>query len=382
MPVHITDTGQATDGALADGIRYAADNGADVINVSFGKHEQSNAISTAVTYARNRGAIIVAAAGNEGPGTGVTYPAALSGVIAVGATDRTDHWASFSCTGPELDLVAPGVDVWTWWTDPDSYWLEPVLGTSFASPLVAGVVALMLSRNPELTAAEIETILMETADDLSPEGRDPQTGFGLLDAEEAVDRSTPSDDTAFADVGDDHPYRAAITGMAAAGLITGFGDHTFRPEEAVKRAQFAKMVDGALEIAVTEDLTSPFTDLGPDDSDTLYPHEYVAAAYANNITVGLTQSTFGPFRDVNRAQAISMLVRAVQRMRPGALSAPPPGYTGSVRTVSPAHDGNLRTAEYNGLLDGISGLGPDWDAWGAASRGEIAQMLWTVFLSR
>lgn len=114
-------------------------------------------------------------------------------------------------------------------------------------------------------------------------------------------------------------------------------------------------------------------DLGPDALDNLYPHEYVAAAYTKGITTGFTATTFGPYRDITRAQVITMTVRAMQESRPGALITPPAGWSGTLPSTDPTHGENIRTAEYNRLLYGIDLSG--WDVWGKANRGETAQLL-------
>jgi hypothetical protein len=181
----------------------------------------------------------------------------------------------------------------------------------------------------------------------------------------------------FLDVGAGHPYRTAIEDLYRAGVIAGYavpGGAEFRPEAPVWRAQFAKMADIILEAPVNESLDPPFTDMGPDDPASLYPHEYVTVAYKLGITTGLTATTFGPYEDITRAQAITMIVRAAQ-LRPGLLASPPAGYMPAVPPFSAIHDTNLAIAEYNGLLTGLQGYGASWDPWASATRAEVAQML-------
>ena len=177
------------------------------------------------------------------------------------------------------------------------------------------------------------------------------------------------------------PYREAVEALWAAGIVGGYegaGGLEFRPENPMWRAQFAKLIARALDLTVTEDLTSPFTDLGEDDPYDLYPHQFVAAAAAAGITTGLTPTTFGPFADITRAQVVTMVVRAARSLDPGRLAAPPAGYTGTLGDFSPAHAENMAWAEYNGLLEGLQGFGPGWDPWQKATRGEVAQVLWAL----
>lgn len=185
----------------------------------------------------------------------------------------------------------------------------------------------------------------------------------------------------FTDVPPSHPYSAAIEGMARDGIINGYhlgeGIFEFRPGNNVLRAQFAKIIVGAMGLPVSEQTAlPPFTDLGPDKQDDLYPHEYVATAYANRITFGTTATTFGPYKDITRAQLLSMVVRAVKELMPASLVAPPPAWTGQLPSNDPTHGGNIRLAEANGLLDGVPVTG--WNVWAKASRGEAAQILWNL----
>jgi hypothetical protein len=188
---------------------------------------------------------------------------------------------------------------------------------------------------------------------------------------------TPSSGAAFPDVGTDHPYRVAIEGIHALGIAAGYETGLFGPGDGVKRAQFAKMIVSTVGLAPSEGMYHPFTDLGENPATDLYPHEFVAAAYAYGITQGTTASTFGPYLSVSRAQAVTMIVRAVQRLRGDAFGQPPSGY-GTLGDFDATHSANMRAAEFNGLLAGLQDFGPVWDPWATATRGECAQILWNV----
>jgi len=144
---------------IADGIQWAADNGGDIINLSLGGTDPSQAVRTAVQYAIAQGAIVVAASGNDGQSL-LRYPARYPETIAVGASDPNDDVASFSNYGPELDVVAPGVDIYSTFPGPTYADLD---GTSMATPFVAGVAALMRDRNPSMRQIEMERFLREHA---------------------------------------------------------------------------------------------------------------------------------------------------------------------------------------------------------------------------
>jgi subtilisin family serine protease/plastocyanin len=178
----MNESGEGTDATVAQGMIWAVDHGAQIITMSLGVDSQTLALTNAVQYASAHGVVLVAAAGNEGLSS-VSYPAAYPQVIAVGASDKLDHRASFSNYGSQLEVMAPGVQIWS--AKPgDTY--QELSGTSTATPFVAGVTALMLSINPALTTAQIRTVLNQTADDLGTTGWDTSTGWGIIDAHAAV----------------------------------------------------------------------------------------------------------------------------------------------------------------------------------------------------
>lgn len=182
----LNNIGAGSYSAIAEGIIYAADNGASVINLSLGgtSNDPSGAVQAAIRYAiYEKNAVVVAASGNSGNSVGVNFPASIEDVIAVGATNSNNTLASFSCTGNELDLVAPGVGITTTYptntNDTDD-------GTSFSAPMVSGVAALIRSIRPTMTAREITNYLNFTATDLGSAGFDTGYGFGMLNATRAL----------------------------------------------------------------------------------------------------------------------------------------------------------------------------------------------------
>lgn len=191
---------------IAEGIIWAADNGARVINLSLGGAGSAETLRRAVQYALSKRVVVVAAMGNERSDL-ANYPAAYPGVIAVGAVDgwmtdneynpRPEDWrlsksvGSYSNYGTWISVVAPGTTVFstlpvkpTKSSDPPLYGLKT--GTSMAAPIVSGVVALMLSRYPNMTPAEVKAKLESTAQDLQQPGFDIDTGYGLVDPYRAI----------------------------------------------------------------------------------------------------------------------------------------------------------------------------------------------------
>ncbi|MFF8644638.1 type VII secretion-associated serine protease mycosin [Streptomyces sp. NPDC015345] len=177
--------------ALAEGIRWAADHGADVINLSLGDDSKSAhpepAEDAAVQYALKKGVAVVASAGNGGErGDHVSYPAAYPGVIAATAVDENGARAPFSTRRWYATVAAPGDDIVI--ADPDRKYYEG-WGTSAASAFVSGAVALIRAAHPRLTPAQLKQLLEDTARDAPPGGRDDSRGFGLIDPVAALDRA-------------------------------------------------------------------------------------------------------------------------------------------------------------------------------------------------
>ncbi|MGW1890855.1 type VII secretion-associated serine protease mycosin [Streptomyces sp. NPDC002004] len=175
-------------GALADGIRWAADHGADVINLSLGDDSASAhpepLEDAAVQYALKKGAVVVASAGNGGEkGDHISYPAAYPGVIAATAVDRFGTRASFSTRRWYATVSAPGDDVVL--VDPDHRYYQG-WGTSAASAYVSGAVALIRAAHPGLDPAQIKRLLEKTARNAPDGGRDDSRGFGFIDPAAAI----------------------------------------------------------------------------------------------------------------------------------------------------------------------------------------------------
>ncbi|MDX2676159.1 type VII secretion-associated serine protease mycosin [Streptomyces soliscabiei] len=174
--------------ALAEGIRWAADQGADVINLSLGDDSASAhpepAEDEAVQYALKKGSVVVASAGNGGDkGDHISYPAAYPGVIAATAVDRYGIRASFSTRRWYATVSAPGVDVVI--AEPDHRYYQG-WGTSAASAFVSGAVALVKAAHPGLTPAQIKKLLEDTARNAPSGGRDDSRGYGFVDPAAAI----------------------------------------------------------------------------------------------------------------------------------------------------------------------------------------------------
>lgn len=174
--------------ALAEGIRWAADQDVDVINLSLGDDSESAhpepSEDAAVQYALSKGSIVVASAGNGGAkGDHISYPAAYPGVIAVAAVDEDGDRAPFSTRRWYATVSAPGVDVVI--ADPDRKYYEG-WGTSAAAAFVSGAAALVKAAHPSLTPAQVKRLLEDTAREAPVGGRDDSRGFGFVDPAAAI----------------------------------------------------------------------------------------------------------------------------------------------------------------------------------------------------
>jgi hypothetical protein len=156
-----------------------------VINISLGGYATSTTLDAAITYATAHGAVIVAAAGND-QAAQLTWPAADSRVVSVGAVDAAEQQVSFSNSGPQLQITAPGYGVQAAWLDGQRVYID---GTSISAPLVTGAIAAVLSTTPGITADQAWTVLQQTTSDAGPPGADSDFGNGILNLGWAMNRS-------------------------------------------------------------------------------------------------------------------------------------------------------------------------------------------------
>jgi serine protease len=194
LPVKVlSDDGSGYSSDTAEGIVWAADNGAKVINMSLGGPSRSPAVTNAVAYARSKGVTVVAAAGNERQdGSPTSYPGADEGVIAVAATTSADTFAPYSNAGSYVDVAAPGSAIISTYPQKLGQAYASLNGTSMASPHVAAVAALLKAYQPSLTPDQIESALEKSAVDLGVKGFDRDYGNGRVDAVAALNAVTPT----------------------------------------------------------------------------------------------------------------------------------------------------------------------------------------------
>jgi subtilisin family serine protease len=208
MPMRISDTsGYGYGSTIAAALTWAADHGARVANISY-RMDFSSTVTSAAQYFMSRGGVVTMAAGNASVAeTAGDNPY----ILVVSATDSADNLTTFTNYGNNLDLSAPGINIYTtnngggygaWW------------GTSFSAPITAGVAGLVMSANPALTAEQVQDVMKQSADDLGAAGWDNRYGWGRLNASRAVSMATggvtPPDTT---------PPGVAFSAPAAGGTV-------------------------------------------------------------------------------------------------------------------------------------------------------------------
>ncbi|AVK50453.1 peptidase S8 [Clostridium sp. MF28] len=182
IPIKVLDSnGEGDINDIVKGIKYAADNGADIINLSFGANEKSKLIAEAISYAKSKGVFVVAAAGNDNEDSDNISPAG-DGAFTVAAMSYNYKKASFSDYGNCIKVSAPGVEILS--TVPGGY--EAWDGTSMAAPVATGIAAMVKAEDPNLSPSQIEDVLDSTAKDIMSKGKDKQSGYGLIDAYNAI----------------------------------------------------------------------------------------------------------------------------------------------------------------------------------------------------
>ncbi|MFI7541626.1 S8 family serine peptidase [Actinoplanes sp. NPDC049599] len=197
---------------VSKAIEWAVDHGAKVINMSFAVQDGKD-LAAAVAKALKSDVVLVAATGNDGEeGIDGDYPAAYPEVLAVGASGRRGEVTPFSHQGPQLDLVAPGIDIPVVGGKLDSEY-RTVEGTSASTAIVSGAAALVRSKYPELSAAEVVKILESTASDKGPAGRDDTYGYGELNILAALKAAATTE-----------PSQPSPPTPSRPGVIVGSGD--------------------------------------------------------------------------------------------------------------------------------------------------------------
>lgn len=221
MPLRVTNaSGWATWSGISKGLVWAADQGVRVANISFLGVTSSASARSAAQYMKDKGGLVVVSGGNTGKQENYT---ATTTMIPVAATDANDNRTSWSSYGNFIALAAPGVSIWST-TNGNGY--GSVHGTSFSSPITAGVIALMMAANPTMKNTSIEKALYSTAKDLGTKGRDPYYGYGRVNAAAAVKAVATSTTSTTSTAETDESLATADTEAPTVSILTPLGGAT------------------------------------------------------------------------------------------------------------------------------------------------------------
>jgi thermitase len=287
MPVRVSDpSGYASYSAIASGLTWAADHGARVANVSYIVSDSST-VTSAAKYFQDKGGVVTSSAGNY---SAFSASADNPYILTVSATDPWDLLYDFSNTGNNIDLAAPG----------DSF--APKMGggyistggTSYSAPIVAGVVALVISADPNLTPAQVQGILKQSADDLGPTGWDTSYGAGRVNAARAVSMALGGEGAA-----DTVPPAVGFTSPAAGAALSGLVNIQVSAGDNVGVTTVSLSVDG---LSVGTDTASPYafqwdTTLAPDGAHNLTATATDAAG--NSSSASITVNVSHPLIDTS-----------------------------------------------------------------------------------
>jgi subtilisin family serine protease len=229
---------------IASGLTYAADHGARVANISYEGLTNSAAVKSAADYMKSKGGLVFVSAGNTGTDPGA---AVSNSMVVVSATDSSDNKASWSSYGSFVALSAPGAGIWT--TSRGGIY-QSWSGTSFSSPLTAGVAAVMMAANPALSAAQVESMMYSTSVDLGTPGRDPLFGFGRVDAAASVQLAATT-----VVVADTEAPSVAITAPLGSSSVSGVVAVDASASDNVGVARVELQVNGT---TVAADIAAPF----------------------------------------------------------------------------------------------------------------------------
>jgi thermitase len=242
MPVRISDpSGYALWSTVANGLVWAADHGARVANISYSV-AGSSSVNSAANYFRSKGGVVAVSAGNTGAVDNSAPPASM---LVIAATDSSDARAGFSTFGAMISLAAPGVSIYT---TANGGGYRSASGTSFSSPIVAGAAALVLSRRPDYSPAQVESALKVSATDLGTTGSDVYFGAGRLNAAGAVTLAATSG------TGDSTPPATAIASPTG-GTVTGTVTVSASASDNVGVTRVELRVNG---VTVGTDTTGPY----------------------------------------------------------------------------------------------------------------------------
>jgi len=312
----LNDDGVGYWSATIAAMEWAVTNGLQVVNLSLGSSQDpGSTVKAAFDNAEAAGMVIVAAGGNSGnalgKGNNVIYPAKYASVIAVAATDKNDKRPSWSSTGEEIELAAPGVSVLSTWNDADSpHDPQPIMldgdyykegsGTSRASPHVAGAATLVIaagvtdSNSNGRINDEVRAIMNSTAEDLGSSGRDPQYGYGLVNVAAAIASLVPPEPAVNVDLSTDKTnYESGVDATAV--LTAVVADENGDAISGLSSSDFETKVNGSTTVVSFMETAVDGTYTGNLDISGLADGDYIVEVTATDTTRGIFGSGSASF---------------------------------------------------------------------------------------
>ncbi|MET3726967.1 subtilisin [Fictibacillus halophilus] len=312
---------------IINGIEWAVQNKLNIINLSLSSEEGSKALRLAVDEAHKKGLHIVAASGNHTDTTfsedqAVMFPAKYESVVAVGAIDQYDKHPNFSGSGPELEIVAPGVNIYSTFIQ-NNY--EFQTGTSMATPYVTAIYSLYKEAYPNLTAQELRTKINTQAKDLGAPGRDVNYGYGLIQAPKRIQQPKAPKNLTYK-ILSNGKVQLNWSAIATNEEIRGYNIYRdgVKISSTVSQPSFSESIkpgfykyevtavnDGGLESSKSAIETKVYG-VFPDFKSSDWYSKYVYELNANHILSGYPDGKFYPLKPITRGEAVSMIGRALK----------------------------------------------------------------------
>lgn len=289
---------------VAKGIEWSVAKGLDIVNLSITTTQKSMIMERSLADGYKSGLLIVGAAGNSKQplyfSDDVLYPARFPSVIAVGSINKARQRSLFSYFGSSLEFVAPGENIISTYINTNSQLpFASGSGTSMATPFVTGIAALYKEAYPLLSNVGIRSLMQKNALDLGKQGKDPEFGYGLIQAPEQQQRKS------FPDLVEGSWYYEQAKYLIDQNIMKGFPDGTFRPAAKITRAEAITMIGRALHFASNSE-RPPYYDV-PEDH---YASRYIVEGTNRGIINGYPGNLFGPSHLITRGQSAVMLSRA------------------------------------------------------------------------
>lgn len=312
----LSSNGAGTLENVLNGIQWAIDQKMDIINLSLTTGQDLDTLEAMLKKASDQGIVVVAAAGNietfdtKGSYTqfenDVLFPARYPTVIAVGSTDADNRLSGFSYRGPSVELVAPGEDIYSTFSNTADY--KRSEGTSVSTPFAAAVFAQYMEAFPHLTNSQLRETVKRSVIDLGPAGKDPSFGHGLV-------QSLQKKVALYPDLIPNYWYSESIQYIFDRGVVTGFPDGTYRPSATITRADAMTMIGRALGMK-TDATKHYFSDVKTGS----YAAGYINKAYELGYIEGVSSTSFLPDAPIKRGDMAIIMKRIFELTSSGTNS--------------------------------------------------------------